>query len=355
MSYPRRAVIVGAGLAGLTAGVLLTQAGYRIDIFEKRKHIGGNCFDSEEEGWNVHQYGPHIFHTSNTRVYEFLSRFTSFVPYEHRVLACRENGVLLPIPYNLKTEQIIGRRLSDEEIIEWFFKDYSSKMWGRPWEDLSDNIRNRVPKRRENDDDRYFTDIFQGLPKNGYSDMFDSMLSDIGLKALNLACPSDDWKKFALNASLVVFTGSIDEYHGYSLGRLPYRSLRMETKHCSVAEAIEKYPVAVINHCNRRPETRETNYGGFTPTPADLSTFRNLVPIVAEYPETYEPKKNEQFYPVPWGDALYQQYVASPVKGLRAKQKVIFCGRLGLYRYMNMDQVVLDTMEKIDDCLATKG
>jgi UDP-galactopyranose mutase len=338
---PKKAVIVGAGLAGLTAGVLLHRKGWETRIYETRSHIGGNCFDSLQHGWFVHRYGPHIFHTSNKAVYEFLKAFTKFTSYEHRVLA-RTHGLpetLLPIPYNKRTEQILGRSLSNQEIVDMFFVQYSEKMWDMAWHCLPEHIRNRVPQRRDNADDRYFTDEFQGMPNNGYSGLFAQMAEEIGWDKIFINVDEDDWAYYR-KPDLVVYTGSIDDYFKVSLGRLPYRSLSFEF---STRPWNERLDVAVVNECNLiYPFTRTTDYSRFYESPVNGDPL--VAPMCVEYSRPWK-QGRDRYYPMHWGagEKLYQDYNRLTTIG----PPVVFCGRLGSYKYMNMDETVADTMQKL--------
>ena len=210
-------------MSGVTAAILFKEQGHDVEIFEVRDHIAGNCYDvKNDDGCTVHKYGSHIFHTNNEEVWEFLNRYTKFNSYEHRVRANTKEG-LLSIPFSKKTEEQLGRDLDPKEIQDLLFREYSERHWGIPWEQLPKSISGRVPNKRDDHDDRYFTDKYQGIPENGYTAMFKNMLD--GIK-VNLGAERGLHKR--LKADLVVWTGKISEYFDLKFGHLPYRSLRFE-------------------------------------------------------------------------------------------------------------------------------
>jgi len=333
----RRAVIVGAGLSGMTAGVLLSEAGWRVSIFETRDHIGGNCYDEVDSDVFVHTYGPHIFHTNSVSVHNFVNRFSDFYPYSHVVKAktSQYGDKLLSIPYSKVTEDEIGRSLSDDEIKELFFHEYSEKMWGMPWEELPEHITTRVPTRRDNLDERYFTDTYQAMPVLGYTHMFDNMFDCIydNKGELFINGEDDDWKK-GLPADLLIYTGSIDEFYGGKLGWLPYRTLDIKRAYLHPEDRL---PVAVVNECNKKPFTRTTDYSRLIPWAVD-NVIDSFIPATVEYPRIWE-RGDIRYYPMKWngGEDLYKQY-ASLDPAMQCD--VVFAGRLGAYSYLNMDQAI---------------
>ncbi len=331
-------VVIGSGLSGTVASSLLRHAGYRVNLFETRTHVAGNCFDKRDDNFVVHAYGPHLFHTNDQEVWNFLSESTEWTGYQHLVLADTPQG-RIPIPYNSQTECWLGRRYRDQEIRDLIFKDYSQKQWGIPWEQMPAAITGRVPMRRENEDMRYFTDKYQGQPKDGYTAMFERMLEGI---PVHLGVGKDEWRKHAAKADLVIYTGKIDEYFNYCYGRLPYRSLRFEHQ-----RSRERLPVAVINQCNTLPYTRmydhryfsEESAIGAPPLPEGEETI-----ITKEYPMAHD-ETNEPFYPMPFGEgqALYQKYK----KLADGEKKTIFIGRLATYSYLDMWMAVKQAMVKL--------
>jgi UDP-galactopyranose mutase len=350
-------LIVGAGFAGATiAERLASQAGKKVLICDKRPHIGGNAYDRyDEAGILIHQYGPHIFHTNSRDVFDYLSQFTEWRPYQHRVLAS-VYGQLVPLPINLDTvNRLYGTNYSSEELekffksvaepvsqvrtsedvivgrvgrelYEKFFRNYTRKQWALDPSELDASVTARVPV-RTNRDDRYFTDTYQAMPLHGYTRMFERMLGHPNIKILLNA----DYREVetAIPHKQVIFTGPVDEFFNFRYGTLPYRSLqfKFETTNTPVAQ-----PGAVINYPNENPYTRVTEFKYLTGQEHPKTT------VVYEYPQS----SGDPYYPVPRPEnaALYKKYQALA----EATKGVHFIGRLGTYRYYNMDQVVAQAL-----------
>ncbi len=348
-------MIVGAGFAGaVMAERLANDAGKRVLVVDRRPHIAGNAYDHKDAaGILIHQYGPHIFHTNSAEIFEYLSRFTEWRPYEHRVLA-QVSGQLLPMPINRTTlNQLYGVDLHSDadveaflesraelidpirtsadvvvskigrELYEMFFRGYTRKQWGLDPSELDKSVTARVPTRTDADD-RYFTDRFQAMPANGYTAMFERMLDHPNIDLL-LGVDYASARDAYLHDHLV-FTGPIDEYFGYRHGRLPYRSLRFEhrTEDCEWHQ-----PVAVVNYPDEAvPYTRVTEYKHLTGQVAPRTS------LTTEYPSP----TGDPYYPIPCeaNQALYKKYEALALE----ERDVSFVGRLATYRYYNMDQVV---------------
>src|SRR5688572_10649475 len=350
-------LIVGAGFAGSTiAERLAAEGGKKVLLCDRRPHIGGNAFDHyDADGILVHKYGPHIFHTNARSVYDYLSQFTEWRPYQHRVVASVD-GQLLPIPINLNTvnqmyglsltsfeleqffasvaEPVARIRTSEDvivskvgrELYEKFFRNYTRKQWGLDPSELDATVTSRVPV-RTNRDDRYFTDTYQVMPRHGYTRMFERMLTHPNIKILLNADYREVDKAFP--AAHVVFTGPIDEYFGYRFGKLPYRSLefQFETRNVHVAQ-----PAPVVNYPNENAYTRITEFKYLTGQEHEKTT------LVYEYPRA----EGDPYYPVPRPEnaALYKKYQELG----DATSGVHFLGRLGTYKYYNMDQVVAQAL-----------
>lgn len=347
-------LIVGAGFAGsVLAERLASQLGRRVLLLDRREHIGGNAYDHlDAAGVRVHRYGPHIFHTNAPRIVEYLSRFTAWRPYEHRVLA-QVDGQLLPIPINLTTlnrlyglamdpaqaevflaaraEPVDPIRSAEDvvvsqvgrELYETFFRGYTRKQWGLDPAELDRSVTARVPT-RTSDDDRYFTDSFQMMPLHGYTRMFERMLDQPGIDLLL----GTDFRRVrhALRYRQLVYCGRIDEYFEHCYGRLPYRSLRFEHQ---TLEQPWYQPVAVVNYpAAEVPWTRITEYKHLT------GQRHACTSITREFPCA----EGEPYYPVPRPEnaELYRRYKALAER----TANVTFLGRLGTYKYYNMDQVV---------------
>lgn len=323
-----RAIVVGCGLAGSVAARILHDKGWDVHVFENRTHIGGNCFDSILNNILVHNYGPHTFHTDSDQVWTFINRFTKFNNFTFKVIASTTMG-LVPIPFNKKTEEIVGD-LTYEEIKKLLFIDYSEKQWGMAWDKIPIEIINRVPIKRKNYDDRYFCDKYQGYPECGFTKMFESLLRDI---KVTLNCNKDAWKKE--QRDLLVYTGKIDEYFDFCYGELPYRSLRFEHILSKGREEI------IINECNKAREyTRSYDHRHWM--------FQNVSQtiITYEYPCEHT-ADNVPFYPISTGE---NEKLKSLYQGLANKEKdVIFAGRLANYKYLDMDDVIEFVMDILKD------
>lgn len=364
-------VIVGAGFAGsVLAERIASQRNERILLIDKRPHVGGNAYDRyNSDGLLVHQYGPHIFHTNSKAIFDHLSRFTAWRPYEHRVLAYVDRQ-LLPIPINLDTiNTLYGLNLTSEQLENWFaeraepvelirtsedvviskvgrelyekfFRGYTRKQWGVDPSQLDKSVTARVPT-RTNRDDRYFSDQFQFMPAAGYTRMFERMLSHPNI---NLMLQTDYRKiKNEFPNARVIFTGPIDEFFDYRFGRLPYRSLRF--KHTTLDIACHQ-PVAVVNYPENEEYTRITEYKHLTGQEHPKTS------LTYEYPTDH----GDPFYPVPRVENIdmYKRYERLAL----SSSDVWFVGRLATYRYYNMDQVVgqaLATFRRINDALPVKS
>jgi UDP-galactopyranose mutase len=358
IKLPRRHfdyLVVGAGFAGsVMAERLAADGGKRVLVIDRRDHIGGNAFDMKDEaGILIHKYGPHIFHTNSEEIVDYLSRFTAWRPYEHRVLADID-GTLVPMPINRTTlnrlyglslqtdaqvedflasravpcdsirnsEDVVVSRVG-RDLYETFFRGYTRKQWGIDPSQLDKSVTSRVPV-RTCEDDRYFTDRFQAMPADGYTAMFDRML-DHPLIDIRLGV---DFEQIQSEVSYdrLVYTGPIDEYFGYCFGKLPYRSLefRHETKDMEWFQ-----PTAVVNYPGEAvPYTRVTEYKHLTGQVASKTS------VTYEFPRS----DGDPYYPVPRPEnqQLFQRYQ------ILAEQSsdVLFVGRLATYRYYNMDQIV---------------
>jgi UDP-galactopyranose mutase len=350
-------LIVGAGFAGsVLAERLAAGSDKRVLICDKRPHIGGNAYDHyNEAGILVHKYGPHIFHTNSREVFEYLSRFTDWRPYQHRVRASVD-GQIVPIPINLDTinslyglnltafeveeffkkvaEPVEQVRTSEDvvvskvgrELYEKFFRNYTRKQWGLDPSELDASVTLRVPT-RTNRDDRYFTDTYQAMPLHGYTRMFENMLDHPNIMVL-LNCDYREIEK-EIPFRKMIYTGPVDTYFDYCYGKLPYRSL--EFKHETHDTAIYQ-SAPVVNYPNEQLYTRVTEFKYLT------GQEHAKTSIVYEFPMA----EGDPYYPVPRKEngKLYAKYKALA----DATPDVHFVGRLATYKYYNMDQIVAQAL-----------
>jgi UDP-galactopyranose mutase len=326
--------IFGCGLAGITSAILLKEQGHDVEVFETRSHVGGNCYDKQIEGITVHQYGSHIFHTNDEEVWSFLNRYTSFNNYEHKVRANTSLG-LISIPYNKKTAEQIGRDLSQTEIQDLIFKQYSERHWGLKWQNMPTSITNRVPIKRDNWDERYFTDKYQGIPSKGYTTMFKNMLS--GIK-VNLNVDKKECKK--LKADKIVYTGKPDEFYNFCFGKLPYRSLRFEHFKIKKDSIFSWKKGAVINECNNLPFNRTMDSSVY------LNENLQHTILTRDYPEEHD-DSNEPIYPKDFGEGMevYSKYK----KLIQSEKDIVFLGRLATYKYLDMWMAIKQVMVKFSN------
>lgn len=356
-------LVVGAGISGATVANILSKKN-KVVVIDSSDHIAGNCYDyRDENGIMIHKYGSHIFHTSNKDVWDFLSQFTSFNTYMHKVIGLVD-GNEVPIPFNFNTiwkvfpktmaESIEKKLLSNykydtkipimefmtqddpelrflaEYIYENVFLHYTEKQWGYSPDNIDGAVTARVPVYLSRDD-RYFQDRFQGIPLEGYTKMIRRMLDQPNIE-VKLNTPFT--KEMVNDFDRVFYTGSIDELMDYENGPLPYRSVhfKMETYEC------EHYlPNSVINYPNNYDFTRIHEYKYY------LNDKSVKTVIAKEYSEDFVIGKNERFYPIPKDEniGLYNKYLDA------AKKKypnMIFLGRLGDYKYYDMDKAVLKAL-----------
>ncbi|HEX8039353.1 MAG TPA: UDP-galactopyranose mutase, partial [Chryseosolibacter sp.] len=363
-------LIVGAGFAGsVLAERLANVLEKKVLIVDQRDHIGGNAYDYyNKDGILIHKYGPHIFHTNARKVFDYLSHFTAWRPYEHRVLASVD-GQLVPMPINLDTinklyslhlncqeleaffeskaeklqkivtsEDVVVSKVG-RELYQKFFRGYTRKHWDLDPSELDASVSARVPARTSRDD-RYFTDTYQAMPAQGYTRMFQKMLSHPNIKIML----NTDYKEIVdvIPYKTMIYSGPIDSYFNYCYGRLPYRSIefRFETHETEFFQ-----PTGTINYPNEHPYTRITEFKHLT------GQKHHKTSIVYEYPQA----EGDPYYPIPRPEnaEIYKKYQDLA----KTMTKTYFTGRLATYRYYNMDQVVaqsLSVFEKITQSQSEK-
>ncbi len=354
-------VVVGAGLAGLTiAERVANDLNEDVLVIEKRNHIGGNVYDSyNEDGILIHNYGPHIFHTNSKKVYSYLSRFTEWNDFWHRVLTYVD-GNLIPMPitvetinklYNLnlscdEVEEFLKSKAVDieeiktgkdvvlskvgEDIYQKFFENYTKKQWGIDPAELDTSVISRIPV-RANRDTRYFSDTYQGMPKHGYTKMCEKMTENKRIKIML----NTDYKEVINDISYetLIYTGPTDYYYDYKYGKLAYRSIDFlfETKD------VESYQEApVVNYPNDYDYTRITEFKKLTWQDSKKTT------IMKEFPTS----EGEPYYPFPTKECKEQ--FALYKNDMEKEENVYFLGRLAEYKYYNMDAVVHSALALFD-------
>ena len=344
-------LVVGAGFAGAVVAERLASAGREILVIDRREHIAGNAYDhADSYGILVHRYGPHLFHTNSDAVFEYISRFTEWRHYEHRVLVSLDDK-LYPLPINQDTiSQLYGLSLDEagvaqflagvreqrypvltsedvvlnavgRELCDKIFRGYTRKQWNLDLSELSPSVLARIPT-RTNRDNRYFTDKHQAMPAEGYTRVFERLLTHPRIRVETGVDYAAMREK--VRPRLTVYTGCIDEYFDYRLGKLPYRSIRFEHEHMARIERFQ--PVATVNYPNEHDYTRITEFKHIT------GQQHTGTSIVKEFPTD----DGEPYYPVPRpaNQELYRRY-----QELASKEpNVVFIGRLAQYRYYNMDQ-----------------
>ncbi len=355
-------VVVGAGLAGITMAERIANVlDEKVLIIEKRNHIGGNVYDSyNEEGVLIHNYGPHIFHTKDKEVYEYLSKFTKWNDFWHRVLSYVD-GNLVPMPitvetinklYNLnldcsQVEEFLDKQAVDiediktskdvalskvgQDIYEKMFESYTRKQWGVDPSQLDTSVISRIPV-RTNRDTRYFNDKYQGMPSHGYTKMCENMLANKNIKIML----NTNYKEVIdeITYDTLIYTGSTDEFYDYKHGKLAYRSIDFVFETYDKEEFQE---APVVNYPNDYDYTRITEFKKLT------WQRHNKTTICKEFPCA----EGEPYYPFPTKEykaqyALYEEEMAK-------EDNVIFLGRLAEYRYYNMDAVVRRALDLFEE------
>lgn len=366
----KKIYVVGAGITGATVARILAENNFHVELFDKRDVVSGNMYDPVlESGHRIHRYGPHAFHTNSDRVFNFLSMFTEWRKYEHKVVA-KFNDTIVPVPFNFNSislcfpesfEEIINNlsfKYNDNEhisilkllkskdpieikvaeyVYEHIFKYYTKKQWDMYPDEISPSVTARVPVRMGYDD-RYFLDKYQAIPANGYTPMIENMLDH---KNINIILNTEINISNINKDDLIVFTGSVDMLLNFRFGILPYRSLSFEFEEHPGDHYL---PVAQMNFTSSKNYTRITDYS--------IINNQNIgtTIISKEYPTSYIPELNEPFYPIP-NDGPRKQY-EKYVNYLKEEYpNIILAGRLGKYRYYNMDQACKNGILTADEVI----
>lgn len=343
-------LIIGAGFSGAVLARELADAGHYVTVVDKRDHIGGNAYDclDKETGVYYHKYGPHLFHTNNDEVFDWLSKFTKWVPYEHRVKArIRDAGgtdkyIDVTMPPNKETFEVFNH--DKEMLINVLFRRYSRKMWGMELEQMDPTIIARLPMKPDSDDDRYFTDKHQYLPKYGYTQLFEEMLYHKNIKvSLGMSLHN----KIVANFDHIFNCAPIDEWFDYKFGELPYRSMQFHHVRTSKYDVL---PTATLNFSDDGPYTRVTEWNRL-PNHTDELTAKTLL--------TYEKPcafiRQETYNGVPFDTGLERYYPVKDATGENRErykkyltlvpENMTFIGRCGQYVYIDMHQAVNSSLQ----------
>lgn len=359
-------LIVGSGLFGSIFANEVAKKGHNVVVIEKRDHIAGNIYTKEIEGIQVHQYGAHIFHTSNKKIWDYINQFAEFNRYTNSPMA-NYHGVLYNLPFNMNTFNKLWGEVSPEEamkkieeqrkilngklprnleeqaislvgtdIYEKLIKEYTEKQWGRECKELPSFIIKRLPVRFTYDNN-YFNDTYQGIPIGGYTQIIKKMLDHPNI-TIHLDTDFFDKKQFyEENYDKIVYTGMIDQYYDYKFGELEYRSLKFETE---ILDMVNYQGNSVINYTDKEHEyTRIIEHKHF-----EYGRQKKTV-ITKEYPSDWK-RGDEPYYPIndEKNNAMYQKYYEIS----KQQNKVIFGGRLGMYRYFDMHMVIAEALKSVE-------
>lgn len=332
-------LVVGAGFSGAVIGRELAEAGHYVHIIDKRNHIAGNAYDyTNEHGIRVHKYGPHLFHTNNKDVVYWLSRFTEWAQYQHRVKALLGDGRYVTLPVNRATKQIVGK----DNILDTFFRPYTKKMWGIELDELDPKIIDRVPSRNDMNDLYFPDDEFQLMPKHGYTRLFENIFQH---ENITVSLSTEFSKSYEKDYNFIFNSMPIDEYHDYIYGDLPYRSIKFHNVHIPAPRLL---PVTCVNFTHDGPYTRMTEWKNI-PEHGDNKCFTT---ITYEEPCDYRDNDNERYYPVKdlagKNRELYKRYRELTPKNVE------FIGRCGMYVYLDMHQVVSSSLATVKRFLCKK-
>ncbi len=374
----KQILIVGAGFAGAVHARTLAEAGYQVHVIDQRNHIAGNAYDyTDDNGIRLHAYGPHLFHTKMPRVIAWIKQFGEFVPYTHKVRARLPSGEPVPLPINLDTvnavfatnyetaEQVhehlksvslpienpanaaehlyanIGKTLTD-----LFFRPYTKKMWALDLEDMSAAVVKRIPLRTDRTDTYFADDDTQMMPREGYTKIFEAIFNHENIK---ISLNTKFEKSMLADYDFCFNAMPIDEYFDFSLGELPYRSLKF---HHSTHPGTPDQPWSITNFTDTGPITRETAWHIL---PHHITTNTNRHTLTREQPCDYRDNNMERYYPVKTADGRYNKLYDQYKILAEAEPKIAFIGRCGTYQYLDMDQVINQSLTHVEAWLVQKN
>lgn len=371
-------LIVGAGFAGAVYARTLAEAGFAVHVIDRRDHIGGNAYDFvDQNGIRVHRYGPHLFHTSNTAVFTWLQRFGTWIAYCHKVRAILPSGQLAPLPVNRDTINLVFnealetaaeteaflRRIAvpiaepanaaehlrsriGDVLTDLFFRPYTRKMWGLELEQMDASVVRRLPIRFDNTDAYFPDDLHQALPARGYASVFAAVFDHPAIRVETGVA----YAKGMERGYCACFNSmAIDEYFGHELGDLPYRSLRF---HAHRQAMDSNRPVSVCNYTDAGPFTRETWWHVL---PGHLVQDSGYCTVSVEEPCDYRDNNDERYYPVKTADGRYQGLYRQYRRLAEALPDMHFIGRCGTYQYLDMDQVINQSLAGARHWLSGRG
>lgn len=332
----KKILIVGCGFSGSVIARQLAEAGYVVDMIDKRDHIGGNCYDYiNEHNIRVHKYGPHLFHTNNKDVFDYLSKFTIWTLYKHKVKAILRDGRYVTLPVNKETAEIVGK----ENIVDTFIRPYTKKMWGMDIDEIDPDILSRVPIRDDMNEFYFPNDTYQFMPLHGYTKLFENLLNH---ENISIYLNTDFTHDMEDNYDHVFNSMPIDLYYDYKFDELPYRSIKFHMVNLPIPKLL---PVTTINFTHTGPYTRMTEWCNIP----HHGYNDQMTTITYEEPCDYKDNNYERYYPVKDKDGInrerYKLY-----KSIE-NNKVTFIGRCGLYAYLDMHQAVSSALSIAKDFL----
>ena len=318
-------LVVGAGFSGAVIARQLARAGHDVNIIDERDHIGGNAYDyTNDKGIRIHKYGPHLFHTNNEKVYDWVTQFDEWVPYKHKVKAQLDDGTYVTLPVNAETSRIVGK----DNIIRTFFEPYTYKMWGKTIEELDPSIINRIPIRGDDNEYYFPNDKFQVLPKNGYTRIFELILDE---KNITTSLSTRFSKSMEKDFDHIFNSMPIDDYFNFMYGNLPYRSIKFHHVDLPLNKVL---PTGTVNFTHDGPYTRVTEWKNLP----EHGINNKYTTLTYEEPCDYMINDFQRYYPVKDVEGENRKKYHEYKKLI--KSNMTFIGRCGMYVYIDMHQAI---------------